>query len=514
MVSARSLVILSLMASLSGSGWAQSSKPKSDPIELKPYVIKVSLGFSPKTRTDSRSRSRIVADWLALVERFVGMPWRLDVEEGDGPQPGVRLEGLDPKVLAMAYPGVDKGWIIKVEPATMGWVLTGREFDVATSRLGPICRRAAPYPADAARGLLELALEVFSPSATIGESSGGGVDITIQGAGLPAATELGQVVRPGMVFSPLRIFLKPDGSILKIDDIRWTYLSVKAVDGPLARCAIVSGLKDPLTKRVERKHVLVARGVRVSGAPTRLRFMTPGDKVARPAAGYVLWSKPWPDGAYRELGTTDRDGRITLPPRFESGLCTLLLRQGAVEPMVELPMVPGDSLEERVVNFVAKPATVELEAKLDAIRDAVIDLVAVRGRLEARMKARADGSDWAGLESTLKEYEILTPRSTYADAIAKLKDEAAREQAATKTAILTKTAQAQIADAESLVDRYLDDETYRAYADALKRAKADAAKPAPKSKQAMQVFAPSETIKTDEPAPQQKKEAPKGIVPF
>ncbi len=513
MVSTRPLVILVL---LSSSVLGQAAKPKVEAIELKPYSIMASLGFDVKTRTDPRVRERLVTEWMAIVARFVGMPWRLQVEEGDGPQPGTRLENLDPKSLANAYSGYDKGWLIRVESATPGWLFTGREFDVATGRLGPICRRSAPYPADAARVLLELSLELFSPSATIGESSAGGVNITVQGAALPAATELGQVVRVGMVFSPLRIFQKADGSVLRIDDIRWTYLSVKEIDGSVARCAIVSGLRDPFTKRVERKHLLVARGVRVSGAPTKLRFMIPGEKVALPAAGYVVWSKPWPEGSYRELGTTDREGRITLPPQFESGLCNLLLRQGAIEPMVELPMVPGDILEERVVNFLAKPATVQLEAKLDALRDSVIDLVAIRGRLEARMKARADGSDWTGLEATLTEFSGLTPRSFFADAITKLKEDAAHEQAATKSAILTKTAQAQIADAESLVDRYLDDEVYRAYFDALTRAKAEAAKPAAVAKgmQPVLVLKPEPVAKETATTPQSKSKTATGVVPF
>ncbi len=514
MVSARPLVALVCWTVFAQTCRAQPAK--AEPIEMKPYAIKASIEFDTKTRTDPRARQKLIGDWMSLVARFVGPPWQIEVTEGEGPQAGIALDGLDPKVLKTAYEGIDKSWIIKVEPATMGWSLSAREFDVGTGRLGPICRKVAPYPVDAARALLELAIEVFSPSATVGESSAGGVNITVQAAGLTAASELGQVVRPGMVFSPLRIFLKPDGTILRIDEIRWTYLAVKAIDGPVARCAIVSGLRDPLTKRVERKHILVARGVRASSATTKLRFMIPGEKAARPAAGFVLWSKPWPEGVYRELGTTDRDGRITLPPHFETGLCTLLLRQGAIEPMVELPMVPGDAVDERVINVLAKPATVELEAKLDAIRDAVIDLVAVRGRLEARMKARAEGSDWAGLEAPLKEYEHLPLRATYADAVAKLKDEATREQATTKTAILTKTAQAQIADAEALVDRYLDDDSFRAYTEALERSKADAAKPAPKSKirQPGFVIEPEKPAEPVAPKDSTKAKSASGIVPF
>ena len=42
-------------------------------------------------------------------------------------------------------------------------------------------------------------------------------------------------------------------------------------------------------------------------------------------------------------------------------------------------------------------------------------------------------------------------------------------------AILTKTAQAQISDLQAMIDRYLDDDTYKAYTDALERAQGEVA---------------------------------------
>ncbi|MHC5537924.1 hypothetical protein ACYOEI_06800, partial [Singulisphaera rosea] len=152
------------------------------------------------------------------------------------------------------------------------------------------------------------------------------------------------------------------------------------------------------------------------------------------------------------------------------------LLAGNVEPMVELPMMPGLGGEERTIPFEPKPETVALEAQLDAIRDSILDLVAIRARLEARLKARGDGEDWDGVEETLKEFATLPPRSKFADRVARLKEDAARQQAKNKTPILTKTAQAQIADVQALIDRYLEDDLIRGYADAVQRAREEAAK--------------------------------------
>src|SRR5438270_9849100 len=108
--------------------------------------------------------------------------------------------------------------------------------------------------------------------------------------------------------------------------------------------------------------------------------------------------------------------------------------------------MPGESAQERTLPpFDPKDQAIALEARLDSLRDTVIDLVAVRARLEARLKARFDAEDWGGAEETLKEFRALPARDTFADELKRLKDEAARQQAKTKTAILTKTAQTQVA---------------------------------------------------------------------
>jgi hypothetical protein len=195
----------------------------------------------------------------------------------------------------------------------------------------------------------------------------------------------------------------------------------------------------------------------------------------QPAAGYTLTARLVPDGPPREVGMTDRTGRIVLQPGFAHGLVILRLLAGTVEPMVERPVMPGESDEEHVIPIDPKPRTVALEAQVDSLRDEVLDLVAVRARLEARMKARLEGNDWNGLDETIQEASKLPPKDEYTKRLAALKDQAAREQAESKKAVLTRTAQAQINDLQAVIDRYLDDEAVTAYRDALARGRADLA---------------------------------------
>ena len=187
-----------------------------------------------------------------------------------------------------------------------------------------------------------------------------------------------------------------------------------------------------------------------------------------------------------------------LKPGFARSLVILRLLAGSVEPIREVPMMPGESGDERVIPVDLKPLTVALESQLDSLRDQVVDLVALRARLEARMKARLEGEDWSGLEEAIKEFSQLTPRDKFAQQLAQLKDDAAHRQAELKTAVLTKTAQAQITELQSMIDRYLEDDAFRAYSEALAkfRSERDAQKKADAKKaQKAALVRPSDTVK-------------------
>jgi hypothetical protein len=451
-----------------------AGKAAVEPLDRQPYRIRALIATEPEARFDARCRAELLEGWLMMVRRFVGAPWQVEVLGEEQATPHVfsaGLEALDPESIEPLSEGVEKVWLIRVGAAGSGLVFTGREYDAATRRLGALQRREAPVVRDAPRVMLMFSLDLFAPYARIGEHFGKDVALTVRGASLEPASPLGQIAAPGTVFQPFRAVPRM-GSPPLVREIPYTFLRADSNEGPTVHCSFTSGLPDPFTNRVVQKTDLVALGVKPGKMPTRLRFQTLPDKA--PAAGYVLTARAFPDGSPREVGMTDREGRIAIPPGFSDGLVVIRLLAGSEEPMIEFPLMPGDSPSELVVPpFDPKPLTIMLETRLDSIRDTVIDLVAVRARLEARLKARFDGEDWPGAEDTLKEFNALTPKETFATEVARLKDEAAKEQASSKRAILTKTAQARIADLQSLIERYLDDEGFKAYADALEKLKAD-----------------------------------------
>jgi hypothetical protein len=449
-----------------------AKKPLREAIERRPYSISVHLSCDRSARIDDARRTQLVHDWQIMVRRFIGAPWVFSIADATSPLASRDLDGLDPEAFS-SWSTFDKVWVIRIDRSQTDWALSlaGREYDTATRRLGPLQRRTVQWPGDLPRALLLFSHDLFNPTAEITGQEAGGALLNVQGAALAPATPFGAVVSKGTVFQPLRVVSLADGKV-RILKIPYTYLQVESVDGPTTRCAIVSGLRDPLTTRMARPNSLAALGLKAGSNRLPLRFVTRPNQV--PAAGYTVTVRRALGGQPRTLGTTDRAGRIVLQPGFADGLVILRLLAGNVEPMVELPIMPGESPDERAIAFDPKPFTVALESRIDSLRDEVVDLVALRARLEARMKARLDGEDWAGLEESLKEFAQLKPRDEFAQRLAKLKNDAAHDQEDKKVAVLTKTAQAQISELQSMIDRYLDDDTFQAYSDALERARTDA----------------------------------------
>jgi hypothetical protein len=452
---------------------APATSAAAAPIERQPYRIALHFLGDPSARLDPARRADLLHDWQVLVRRFVGAPWAVTIAPASGPLAHADLDALEPAAFTGST-AFDKVWVVRADRPDAGSALAfaGREYDTATRRLGPLQRRTAEVLADAPRALLEFTLDLFNPTAMITGQEGGRALLTVRGAQIEPASPVGRVVTKGTVFQPLRLVALKTGDVV-VRIIPWTYLQVESVEGAVARCAVISAFRDPLTQRVALPNTLAGVGLKPGKSPLRLRFVTLADK--RPAAGYTLTARRVPDVPPRELGMTDRGGRIVLPPGFADDLVIVRLLAGHVEPMVERPIMPGESSEERVIAFNPLPLTVALEAQVDSLRDEVVDLVALRARLEARMKARLEGEDWAGLKEAIEEFFKLPPRDEFAKRLTELRDQAARQQSDGKTAILTKTAQAQINDLQAMIDRYLEDDTINAYRDALARGQGDMA---------------------------------------
>ena len=266
----------------------QPGSTAAEPIERQPYRIVFHFACHPSSRIDAAARADLLRDWQVMVRRFVGVPWAVSIAPPSGPVLDIDLEGLEKATPAQAAAfekavnagSYDKVWVVHADrpDAGVGVVFTGREYDTATRRLGPLQRRTVDVLADAPRALLEFTLDLFSPTALISGEEGGQALLTVRGSAIDPASPIGKVVSAGSVFQPLRLISGKDGKVV-VRIIPWTYLRVESVDGSVARCAVISGLNDPLSKRFIQPNTLAAVGIKPGNSPLRLRFVTFKDKT-------------------------------------------------------------------------------------------------------------------------------------------------------------------------------------------------------------------------------------------
>ena len=440
----------------------------------RPYKIRAHVSFEPATRIDGAARAILLQDWLTLIRRFVGDPWEVETVAESPTIAAGTLDSLNPAMLKSPSQGVDKVWVIQIRREGGTLILEGRELDVLLNRLGEIHHAETRDVLNLPRALLTLALSLFEPLAEVGESKAGGVTFEIQGGTIPAAGPVGVVAPVGSVFRAFRLFLDQDGAIIDTREIPYSYFRVEERIGGSARCTIIKGIGDPLTGRYARRNRVVGLGIQPARATTKLRFLLKSDKA--PAAGYKLIARAaTADTTWYDVGITDREGRVELPINFANELAIVRVIAGNNEPMADLPVMPGETRQERSIIFEGRPRTLDLEAKLDALQDAIIDVVAGRARLEARLKARLEGEDFNGFDATLAELRKLPTKDRFDQDLKAIRAEGEAAEAELKTLILTRTARNQIDESQALIDRYLDDDPIRALTETAESLKADKA---------------------------------------
>lgn len=468
------LLLIGLAVAPAARGQAPQATPS---IASRPYAIRAEVAFAPGVRLDARGQQQLLDDWKALMSRFVGAPWQVRVET----TPDALLLGRPVAAWGEGLPAnspPDKVWGLVIAAEGDGYSLRGREYDTATRRLGPHHLRTADDPSDAPRALLELALAVFAPLAEISDSVADKATLIVQGGLIEPASPLGRFAAPGTLFRPIRIFYNPQGnSVFKIDDVPWSYLAVESVDGQVAQARVVSALAAPLTTRTARRNKRMALGVKPGTAPSPLRLVSHADQT--PLAGYRLLAIPIGAGSPSPIGLTDRRGRLSIDPDKISGLFRVQVLAGDVEPLTEFPLVPGETDAERTLAVDPKPLTMEAHAELGALNDQVVDIVARRSRIFALLKARSQGERWAEMEQLIKDFRALTAKPAFQAKLDALRKKVTERQEQERRLILTKTLDLRMAEVQSLLDRYFDDEPLKPFLEELESKRGAPAAPKP-----------------------------------
>lgn len=405
--------------------------------EWTPYRVEIYLALEDCPGWSDADADLLSRDLQSRLEYRLGARWeprvsKLPEEAGRSLLPD--LPALAPEELPDEWRKLktaDKIVVVRVGMAEDGLRAAARQWDVRAERWGALVRAAVPQESAVPEAVLRAILESHVPTASIRVLEDGGVRVYPRGVALAPPQGPGPEEERTPVYHVLARYEDRDGNARAVLTLPWTLLlPQERDDGAGLPCEVISGVRNPLTARRRGRVELLAWGQRPSGGETVLHLAS-RDERKKPLADYDVFAKAPGEDAFRWIGRTDWDGRITVNDRDGAPL-VLAIKHGS-RLLAKLPLVPG-MVAEAAVSLPDDDPRLEAEAGLRGIQDELIDLVIQRTVLLAKARARVAEKKWDEAADLLDQVRKLKSREVFSSEIMQLQqriycpDPAAQQQ--------------------------------------------------------------------------------------
>ena len=363
--------------------------------ERSPYNVELRLDLALADLNESQ-RSRLTGDLARLVDARVRPFWDVHFV-------GEEHSGAPDKVFSLS---------VSRDPG--GFRVETRERDEALDSVGPTLVADGVQPSELAERLLAAAFEAFRPIARFDRDPEDSrrVFLSYKGSAISPSPHLATAEADQLLAPYLR---RRDRSGAPIEGgtkpIVWTYLIASpGGNGEKQAASVVSHTSRPFNVarrgRIDRLALVTPDTIR---ATTKLRLVALSDR-STPLSGYeALLSPPGSTGLV-PLGFTDDQGTITLPA--EPGVWMAHLKCGD-SVVASLPLAPG-AASEFVVPLIYERSRLRADLELASLREELIDTVARRKILAARLRRLLEADRVESAAELLVELESLPGRTHFA----------------------------------------------------------------------------------------------------
>jgi nucleotide-binding universal stress UspA family protein len=403
--------------------------------ELEPYRIRVVLALDAPSAMADRLAAALPEYLANRVETAIGPTWRLSTSVADGVIRHRLLAGLDglsdtalgsgghrsEAVVGIdpSHSDADKLVVVTVRATPLGYELSGREYDFYVERWGPTLHRSFAQQAALPERLFVLLCQAVAPLARldIDPTDERRVVLHLRGAGLPHKDDGLPWAEPGDVFLPILRRTTREGMLVPngIEAVPWTYVQATQVDDGRIVGQLLSGTKRPLGVRRRGRVEQLAIAIRpeLSETTIRLHSRTHPDKSL---VGYQVFVQNPGQEATEPIGVSDSDGLIRIAkggPQIR-----LLYVKSSDQILARVPIVPG---AERLVDVPLPDDDVhqQAEARLAALREQLIDVVARRNIFMTRVRQKIEAGQFQQAENLLEALDDLPGRAQFNQALAR-----------------------------------------------------------------------------------------------
>ncbi|QDT43188.1 hypothetical protein Pan241w_32870 [Gimesia alba] len=489
------LVLFSESVAIAQSEQTPTSAIESRHISLRPYRIRIEIAYAPDTRLNSKSRRQLEQQLQQIIERSVGEKWTLseaEQQQSDAAAVGIYendwlplassegLTRLQSEDILKRYPqqAFEKLFLMAIEPQGIGYLVTGREFDVLSQRLCPLEKQETFEKAFLADTIFNSIRDLFSSIITIENVNEELVTVSEQGSQYLAPDPTVSTLETGFYFQPFLRYLNRDREVKNIQFIPWTYLILEDINRKYATCSLASGLRGILSgsrRRVETfalhvrpkysqtKLSLIPRGTSTqtyAGMRVQISLLNPQEVrqrqiEAKKQKEKKKAAKPIVQDYILSEYLTNRSGTVTLPTDPQHPLIWLYVRSGTAL-VANVPYIPGIA-PEVTIQVPDDRIRLSVEGELAVLNGELIEAVASLSMEMSRIRNWAKNNEWKKVDEGIRKLEGgISPKQIYQDKLSVIRVsaiEAAQKQN-------NRAAQSRIAslcrDTEDRIDRFLD----------------------------------------------------------
>lgn len=421
--------------------------------EMTPYRIELIVAVDPAAAPCSHLVETLPKELLERIDNLVGAVWQLNLRTPSTDLAATiqsRLERLTADDLGKLPDGIDKVLLLAVSADRSGFRLRAHDYDLRTRTWNAVVENHVPHRELLADAAFDVLWKAFSPIAQVDVDADRNVILRPRAGGLPLRDPTLHLASPGDLFRPVVRKLDRQGRTAEagLQVIPWTFLTVDEVDGIQARCKSYSGLRQSLGTRRRGQSEQLAIAVRPDGGDTLLRIVGRGEPP-QPLPGYDVYAQVPGQKATVHVGRTNSLGEIVIPSVAENPVRILYVKGGGIL-LARLPMVPG--VDARLTAEVADDdRRLALEGYLASVRDSVVDLVARREILMARIRNRIGSKKFDEAEKLFDELRRLPTRESISVGIVEEKT----RNAGSDPAVQAKIDRA-VGETQKSVNRFLD----------------------------------------------------------
>jgi hypothetical protein len=386
--------------------------------EFAPYRIRVLLAIDVAGGLAERLSVELPKYLARRVTATVGPAWAIEVQVADGVSRHALFASLDDADTPSAeFTGdtdtqTDKLILVALRATLDGFELTAREFDSLVQRWGMPIRRESHQVDMLFEQMFALLWQTVAPVARLELDSNdeGRVLLHLRAAALLRARTSVPSARPAEVYLPISRRTTRSGALAEggLQVVPWTYIETSEVDGVQVAGTVRSGNRRPLSGRRQGRVEQIAIAIRSDPGSTVLRLHSRSNPD-KPLVGYQVLDEKG-GGETELIGSTDNSGRVEIPAGA-ARIKTVIVKHGG-HLLARLPVLSG-AAAELSVPLPDDGVRLAAESRLAAVREDLIDVVARRNILMARVRQKIEKSDYPAAQDLLRALDELPGRSQF-----------------------------------------------------------------------------------------------------